>query len=340
MHVNMEGMKLKIVILVGFLSSCSGLGLKSSLTVDKSSKQKTMDISKNSHPHKKVSTLRGGSRDQSDDHSRGNSSKNGNSSKASNLGKSQSRQAGKRLNLAKNSRSRARNNMTSVTPIENPDKVTKNKMTQSKLNQGKVTKNKMTQNKLNQGKVIENKVTENPVTEIGSRSLSSHKVNEESLRVLSAPQNKKISVVVPKISAEKSLSYKNFYEEQKVSLQKLQTFYDEMATDQFIKTYTDIKKQPHLDVSIASQAHYLAGLFFYATKAYGASIQSFDSMLKLRGIQDSDRTKGLFAKAKTFKKMNIPEQSEVLFQALIKEYPASVEASRATVELKKMGRHF
>lgn len=160
------------------------------------------------------------------------------------------------------------------------------------------------------------------------------------LQVQAAPQSKKISLKTVTPSAKDVGKNAMALESQKQTLQLMQAAYDQASGAEFVKLYEQLKKISNLDRSIASQGHYLAGLFYYATKTYGASIQSFDSVLRLEGLPQSDQVKAIFGKAQTFKKMNIPEQSVQLFQEIISQYPSSYEASRAAVELQKIRSQF
>jgi hypothetical protein len=160
------------------------------------------------------------------------------------------------------------------------------------------------------------------------------------IHVNAAPQSKRVEVTTYTLPAHQVVRTEFDLAHQKNLLKAMQAAYDQASTHEFIKLYEEFKNIPNLERSLASQGHYLAGLFYYATKSYGASIQSFDLMLAMKDLHESDKVKAIFGKAQTFKKMNIPEQSVLLYEEIIAKYPTSHEASRAAVELQKLRGEF
>jgi TolA-binding protein len=173
-----------------------------------------------------------------------------------------------------------------------------------------------------------------------SQKTKTSNLSDSQIHIQAAPQSKKLKVQTTPLSIEKIATQELALDQQKKLLSDMQSAYDQALAKDFIKLYQKLKTVKNLDPSIAGQGHYLAGLFFYATKFYGSSIQSFDSMLDIQGLNNSDKVKALFGKAQTFKKMNIPERSVELYQEIIEKYPSSHEASRAAVELQKVRSDF
>jgi len=169
---------------------------------------------------------------------------------------------------------------------------------------------------------------------------SNHRRVESHIQIQSSPQLKRILVQTRPLSMEAISKRELELTQQKKIFENLQSAYDQAIAKDFLVAYGEIKDISNLDTSLAIQAHYLAGLFFYATNAYGPSIQSFDFMLTVPNLSSSDRVKALFGKAKTYKKMNIPEQSARLYQEIIAQHPTSHEANRSVVELHKIRSQF
>jgi len=164
--------------------------------------------------------------------------------------------------------------------------------------------------------------------------------NVDIVQVQAAPQSKNVKVTTATTPVSQVARTELDLANQKKLLKAMQEAYDQASTREFIDLYEKFKSISNLDRSLAGQGHYLAGLFYYATKAYGSSIQCFDLMLSIKDLHESDRVKAIFGKAQTFKKMNIPEQSVRFYEEIIAKYPASHEASRAAVELQKIRGEF
>jgi TolA-binding protein len=160
------------------------------------------------------------------------------------------------------------------------------------------------------------------------------------IQIQGYPQLKRLKVQTAPLTVDKIATQELALDQQKKILSEMQSAYDRALAKDFVSLYEKFKATRNLDPSIAAQGHYLAGLFFYATKSYGSSIQSFNSMLEIKGLNNSNKVKALFGKAQTYKKMNIPEQSVELYQEIIEKYPSSHEASRAAVELQKIRSQF
>ncbi|MFN7730126.1 MAG: tetratricopeptide repeat protein [Bdellovibrio sp.] len=87
-----------------------------------------------------------------------------------------------------------------------------------------------------------------------------------------------------------------------------------------------------------NEAHYMAGLLSLSYKNYGRALRSFDAVLKNpRGPQAS---KAMFAKAMTYRRMNLGEPSKQLLVQVQTRYPKTLEAQRAAIELRIADKRF
>lgn len=82
-----------------------------------------------------------------------------------------------------------------------------------------------------------------------------------------------------------------------------------------------------------NEVRYMAGLLAISNKNYGPALQAFDTILKT-APRSHEAPKAMFAKAITYKRMNLPEPSRQLLRTVQTRYPKSLEAQRASLELK------
>jgi hypothetical protein len=87
-----------------------------------------------------------------------------------------------------------------------------------------------------------------------------------------------------------------------------------------------------------NEAHYMAGLLSLSYKNYGRALRSFDAVLK--NPRSPQASKAMFAKAMTYRRMNLGEPSKQLLTQIQARYPKTLEAQRAAVELKIADKRF
>ena len=93
-------------------------------------------------------------------------------------------------------------------------------------------------------------------------------------------------------------------------------------------------KSVHLD-----NAYYLSGVLAYQNGQMAEAVRNFGAVTD-QFPRSNKRPAALFAKGKTYEKLNLPAQANAVWSKLVAEYPGSQDAQRAQVqlELKKMKR--
>lgn len=138
------------------------------------------------------------------------------------------------------------------------------------------------------------------------------------------PQNKRL-VLDLKPAANLKISEANLMNE-------LQDRYDMNDEIGFQSRYQAMQKNFPKSARL-NDAHYMAGLLAISNKNYGPALKAFDQILKTAPNGPS-APKAMFAKAITYKRMNLPEPSRGLLRLVQTRYPKSLEAQRAGLELK------
>lgn len=82
-----------------------------------------------------------------------------------------------------------------------------------------------------------------------------------------------------------------------------------------------------------NEVHYMSGLLAIANRNYGPALKSFETILK-NSPRSREAPKAMFAKAITYKRMNLPEPSRAVLRTVQARYPKTLEAQRAALELK------
>lgn len=121
-------------------------------------------------------------------------------------------------------------------------------------------------------------------------------------------------------------------------MKDLRNFYDQNQEIGFQSRYQALQQRFPKSHRL-NEAHYMAGLLALANKNYGRAVKAFDLILK-RSPKSKEAPQALFAKAITFKRMNLPETSQALLKQVQARYPKSIEAQRAAFELKIQEKRF
>lgn len=137
------------------------------------------------------------------------------------------------------------------------------------------------------------------------------------------PQNKKLELSL-KPQAERLAPESQLFEE-------IQGYYEQNDEIRFVSRYQAFEQSYSRSPRMA-EVHYMAGLLFLANKDYGRALKAFDRVLTTP--RHGHAPKALFAKAVTYKKMNLPEVSQPLLKQVQARYPKSIESQRAAIELK------
>ncbi len=119
---------------------------------------------------------------------------------------------------------------------------------------------------------------------------------------------------------------------EKTLLAELTEHYERNDELGFQSRYQAFVRQYPKSPSLA-KAHYTAGLLALANKNYGPALRSFDLVLQ-KSPRSPHASPAMFAKAIAFKRMNLREPSVALLRKVQASYPKSLEAQRASLELK------
>lgn len=87
-----------------------------------------------------------------------------------------------------------------------------------------------------------------------------------------------------------------------------------------------------------NEVHYMSGLLALSYKNYGGALRAFDLILK--NPRSPQSSKAMFAKAMTYRRMNLNEAANKLLAQIPARYPKTLEAQRAQVELKIAEKRF
>ncbi|MCX7675050.1 MAG: hypothetical protein N2Z70_04380 [Bdellovibrionaceae bacterium] len=125
-------------------------------------------------------------------------------------------------------------------------------------------------------------------------------------------------------------------DQQKKSLARLKHFYDQGQWNEFQSLYRKLSRYS-LNPQLRAEMTYLSGLVNYQLGDYIQSLKDFDQGLRWgQGSGPGYEAKVLFAKAKVYQKLNVEEQSRYFYTKIRKEFPQTLEAARAEVELKHL----
>lgn len=80
-------------------------------------------------------------------------------------------------------------------------------------------------------------------------------------------------------------------------------------------------------------ALYFTGLAFMEQNQFGPAIKIFDRIEEQYPLGNK-RASAIYAKSVIYKKLNLPQLSQMMLQSLVKTYPATTEGLRAKLELK------
>ncbi|MCS6837684.1 MAG: tetratricopeptide repeat protein [Bdellovibrionaceae bacterium] len=138
-------------------------------------------------------------------------------------------------------------------------------------------------------------------------------------------------------ASEKRSRELEFYREE---IARLKALLDRQEWKAFEKAMRDLEIQvSRLDnVGLEAQLYFLKGLAAYQMKDYAKSLKAFDKIVKNTKIGAEDQARALFAKARVYHVMNIPEQSRKIYEQILKDYPNTLEAKRAQIELRRAHR--
>ena len=89
----------------------------------------------------------------------------------------------------------------------------------------------------------------------------------------------------------------------------------------------------HAKSVYADEVLYLAGMMAFSNKLYGRALKYFNQVLTEYPRSNRSRA-ALYAKAATYRKMNLQTQSTSVFEQVQKRFPGSPEAHRAALDLK------
>lgn len=89
----------------------------------------------------------------------------------------------------------------------------------------------------------------------------------------------------------------------------------------------------------AGEAYYMAGLLHLSGKNYGQALKSFDLILR-QSRTSPQASKALFAKAMTYSRLGLNSYSRDLLTQVQKQYPQTLEAQRAELEIKILEKRF
>ena len=80
-------------------------------------------------------------------------------------------------------------------------------------------------------------------------------------------------------------------------------------------------------------ALYLTGVAFMEQNQFGPAIKLFDRVEEQYPLGNK-RASAIYAKSVIYKKLNLPQLSQMMLQNLVKTYPGTAEGLRAKLELK------
>lgn len=87
-----------------------------------------------------------------------------------------------------------------------------------------------------------------------------------------------------------------------------------------------------------NEVHYMSGLLALSYKNYGGALRAFETILK--NPRSPQSSKAMFAKAMTYRRMNLNDAANKLLAQIPVRYPKTLEAQRAQVELKIAEKRF
>ncbi|MBC86486.1 MAG: hypothetical protein CL677_04840 [Bdellovibrionaceae bacterium] len=149
--------------------------------------------------------------------------------------------------------------------------------------------------------------------------------------------------VVPSYSATRSTSLSQGQEQQVFSADVPRN--NEKRAFQFILTAYKQKDRPKVFAGITAlkkdfpnsvhldNAYYLFARLNLEAGNYGEALRNFDRVIKDFPIGNK-RPSSIYGKAQTYIKMNLPKMAKQAFTQLMNEYPDSLEAKRAEVEIR------
>lgn len=141
---------------------------------------------------------------------------------------------------------------------------------------------------------------------------------------LAAPQ-KKVAPIATKIFSEADkMNERDLYA-------AILNTYNRNDQVRFLAYYRSFKKR-FAKSPLADEATYLNGLYALSEKQYGKALVSFNEILTKYSFSNKT-TAAMYAKGITLKRMNLKNESQVVFRTVLKKYSGSPEALRARVEL-------
>lgn len=139
-----------------------------------------------------------------------------------------------------------------------------------------------------------------------------------------APQNKKAKAPTKIFSQGDKLNERDLYAE-------ILNSYNRNDEVRFQAYYRSFKKR-FAKSPLADDATYLNGLAALGNKQYGRALVSFNEILTKYSFSNKTSA-AMYAKGITLKRMNLKNESQVVFKNVVKKYSGSPEALRARVEL-------